>query len=88
MMSTKTRYIFERYPEKKNQIWQRMLRNAEFRNICTDYGKCIEAAEYWNQFKSPDARAKVEEYRYLCDALEKEFLQVLSDSAGKQDNAR
>ena len=65
-----------------------MGRSSNFRTICIDYGKCIEAYEYWNQSHTPDAKYKVEEYRYLCNALEQEFLQALSDSAGKLDSAR
>ena len=78
-MSLLTRYTFQRFPKKKEYIWRLSLRNAEFRSICEDYGKCIEAIEYWNKSNDSDAGAKVEEYRYLCEELEKEILQVIGD---------
>ncbi len=85
-MAIQTRYIFQRYPEKKAQIWRLMLKNSNFRSICEDYGICAEAIRYWDQSKKPSAKAKVEEYRYLCKELEKEVLQALQHSQESEDS--
>ncbi len=79
-MSTETRYIVQRYPERKAQISRLMLKNPEFRTICSDYGKCLEARKYWDQSNDPSANIKAEDYRYLCKVLEDEILQALEDS--------
>ena len=84
-MSILTRYIFQDHPEKKEQIWKLMLRNPDFRTLCTDYGKCVEAREFWGQSQDPNAKAKAEEYRYLCKVLEKECLQVLEGNVERPD---
>ena len=84
-MSILARYIFQHYPEKKTQIWKLMLRSPEFRTLCSDYGKCIEASKFWGQSTDPNAKAKAEEYRYLCKVLEKECLQVLEGNVELPD---
>ena len=76
-MATQTRYVFERFPEQKTQIWRLMLNNPEFRTICSDYGRCIEAEEYWDRSNDPNANVKVQDYRYLSKALEKEIIEAL-----------
>jgi hypothetical protein len=85
-LSTQSRHIFLRYPEKKAQIWRQMLRNAEFRRLCIDYGKCIEAIDYWDRSTVPDAKAKADEYRYLSSVLEKEFIEALAHEVQPTDN--
>ena len=62
-----------------------MLRSTEFRTLCTDYGKCIEAGKYWGQSNVPGAKAKVQEYRYLSKALEQELLLALKKSVETLD---
>ena len=79
-MSDMTNHILKRYPKNALQIRYLILKNSNFRTICEDYGKCAEAIKYWDQCKKPNAKAKVEEYRYLCKELEKEVLQALQHS--------
>lgn len=64
-----------------------MLKYPEFRTLCSDYGKCIEAREYWDQSTDLNAKIKVEDYRYLSKALDKEILQALEDNEEKMDKA-
>ncbi len=79
-MSDMTYYILKRFPENALKLRYLILKNANFRSICEDYGICSEAIKYWDQSKKPSAKAKVEEYRYLCRELEKEVLQALRHS--------
>lgn len=79
-MPDMTHHIFKRFPENALQIRHLILKNSNFRSICEDYGKGVEAIQYWNHAKKPDKKAKVEEYRYLCKELEKEVLQALEHS--------
>jgi len=72
-----TRHILERHPEKKEQILRLVFRNAEFRSMCEDYGKCVEAIEYWDQSQTPGAKDKADEYRYISKEIEEEILQAL-----------
>ena len=62
-----------------------MLKNPEFRTLCTDYGKCIEAGKFWGQSNVTGAKAKVEEYRYLSKALEQELLLELKQDVETPD---
>ena len=84
-MSGMTHHILKRFPENALKIRHLILKNSNFRSICEDYGKCVEAIQYWNHAKKPDTKAKVEEYRYLCKALEKEVLQALQRSQESYD---
>ena len=87
-MSDMTYYILKSFPENALQIRHLILKNSNFRSLCEDYGKCAEAIKYWDQSKKPSAKAKVEEYRYLCKELEKEVLQALQHSQESYDNPR
>ena len=55
-----------------------MGESPEFRSICTDYGKCVEARDYWKQSGDTDSEAKSEDYEYLCRVLKDEILQTLN----------
>jgi len=76
-MSDITRYIMKRYPEKTLQIRRLVLRDSGFRTICEDYGKCVEAMEYFDHSQDPRAKARADEYRTLIQDLEEEISQAL-----------
>lgn len=81
-MSVLTRHIFQRYPENKTQIWRMMHNNPAFLTLCNDYGKWVEARLFWKKSKAPEAKAKAEEYRYLCNLLAYKVLQILQGNTG------
>ncbi len=85
-MSDITHYILKRFPENALQIRHLILKNSSFRSICEDYGKCVEALKYWDQSKKQNSRAKVEDYQYLCEQLEKEVLKNLQHSQESHDS--
>ena len=80
-----THHILKRFSENALKIRYLILKNSNFRSICEDYGKCAEAIQYWEQSRKPSAKAKAEEYRYLCKELEKEVLQALQHSQESYD---
>ena len=84
-MSKLTRYVLERFVHKKESIWQLMSNDEEFRSICKDYGKCMEARHYWSRFDDADSRAKIAEYEYLLNQLEGEIKQRLGVTIHEQD---
>ena len=76
-MSKLTRYVLQRFVHNKESIWQLISDDEEFRSICKDYGKCMEARQYWSRFEDADSKAKIAEYDYLLNQLEGEIHQRL-----------
>ena len=55
-----------------------MAKNPDFRDICEDYGDCINALQFWRQSSAPQAETRVIEYQTLVDELEKEIFEALA----------
>ena len=72
-MSKLTRYVLQRFVHNKESIWRLISNDEEFRIICRDYGKCMEARQHWSQFDDADSKTKIAEYDYLLNQLEGEI---------------
>lgn len=70
-------HLRERFPDKHDIITSRMAADADFCDLCDDYGACIKAIRYWKQSREPEAGARVKEYRGLIQALELEIEEAL-----------
>ena len=77
-MSKSTSYVLERFDHKKDSVWKLLSEDETFRSICEDYGKCIEARQYWHRFNDADSEAKIADYEYLLEQLEGEIQQRLN----------
>ena len=76
-MSKSTSYVLARFDHKKDSVWKLLSEDEAFRSICDDYGKCIEARQYWRRFNDADSKAKIADYEYLLEQLEGEIQQRL-----------
>jgi hypothetical protein len=73
-------FLFDRFPEKKENIKTLFEENESFKTLCEDYHQCAEALRFWNQSSSEDAPARVREYRALLQELEEEILKNVNES--------
>ena len=73
-------FLFDRFPEKKENIKTLFKENESFKTLCEDYHQCAEALRFWNQSSSEDAPARVREYRALLQELEEEILKNVNES--------
>ena len=71
------RHIQERFPDRKNQIKRLIVDLPRFRDLCRDYGKCIEALAYWSKSSEPEAPERIKEYQGLVSSLENEVIEHL-----------
>jgi len=76
-MNDKTRYIRERFPDKKHSIDLHMAEDPEFLALCEDYEACVNAFHYWSKSEAPEAKTRVNEYRILVQELEAEITQFI-----------
>ena len=72
--------IFERYPERMEEIKALFKNNESFKTLCEDYRRCAEALQHWNQSLDEDAPVRVQEYEALLRELEEETLQKVNES--------
>ncbi len=61
--------IIARFPQRELEIWQRYIRDEQFRNICSDFEEMTAAL---HQFFEGDPR--IEEYKNFLGELEAEVL--------------
>ena len=77
-MNDKGRHIRERFPDKKHSIDLRIAEDPEFLALCEDYDACVNALQYWDKSKEPEANTRVDEYRSLVQELGEEINQALT----------
>lgn len=73
----KTSHTYERFAEQRVQIEELIRENPDFKDICQDYGKCVEALSYWSKANKPESPERMAEYRELVSKLESEIVQHL-----------
>ncbi|CAB1084647.1 hypothetical protein D1AOALGA4SA_12158 [Olavius algarvensis Delta 1 endosymbiont] len=71
--------VIKRFPYRKDVIKRLYKEDNNFKTICEDYGKCLEAYRYWNESGSKEACARREEYAMLRGELETELIQSLAE---------
>ena len=77
-MHDKHSHIIEKFPKKSHEIARLLEKDPEFFALSEDYDVCIEALQYWEQIKEPEAKTRVNEYRTLLRELEEEIFQILA----------
>ncbi|MET4389048.1 arylsulfatase A-like enzyme [Bradyrhizobium sp. F1.4.3] len=71
------RSIVARFPQRELDIRRRVVRDAHFRSICSDYEEAARALRHWQQAIEEGDREggrKAEEYVGLLGELEGEIL--------------
>jgi hypothetical protein len=71
--------VIKRFPDRKDAIKRLYKGDNNFKTICEDYGKCLEAYLYWNESGSKEACARREEYAMLRGELETELIQSFAE---------
>ena len=71
--------VFERFPDRKDNIKRLFRESKTFQTICKDYRKCAGALQHWNQSSSEEAPVRMEEYAALLRDLEAEILDKLKE---------
>lgn len=69
--------IADTLPERRTEIVDRLVTDAEFRALCQDYQDCETALQRFREqaFSLPN---RIEEYEQLLECLEEEIRQVLN----------
>ena len=70
-------HIRERFPDQKISIDRLMAKDPEFISLCDDYDACINALQYWDQSKEPEAQAMIDEFSNIARELEEEVIEAL-----------
>jgi hypothetical protein len=76
--------LLEQYPEHREMIRYFFGMNKDFKALCEDLHKCVEAMDYWSHSRSPDAPLRNEEYLALKAELEGEIIRFIKDSEMKE----
>ena len=76
-MNDKLRHILEQFPEKSITIAHLMEEDQEFFTLCEDYEICVNALQYWEKSKKPEAETRVNEYRALAQELLQEIIHFI-----------
>lgn len=70
--------LYERFPEYKEAIKAQFELSKNFRNLCSDYRRCLTALQHWNRSAADEAALRQREYQSLLQELEEEVLQHLA----------
>ena len=71
--------VFERFPDRKDNIKRLFKESENFKAVCEDYRKCSEALHHWDRSDSEVASVRRAEYSALLQELEAEILQCLTE---------
>jgi hypothetical protein len=71
--------VIKRLPYRKDVIKHLYKEDNNFKTICEDYGKCLDACRYWDESGSKEACVRREEYAMLRGELETELIQSLAE---------
>lgn len=77
-MNDRARHILERFLGKKHTIDLRIAKDPEFLTLCEDHDACVDALRYYANSETPEAEARVNEYRTLVRELREEIDQGLA----------
>ncbi len=72
-------YIIKCFPSQRNIICRVFKENEEFRILCEDYLRCLDAKKRWGQSLAEEAPYRRLEYSDLLQELEMEILRVLNE---------
>lgn len=72
--------LFERFPERTEEIKALYKSNEAFKTLNKDYCRCAEALRYWKQSSDENAQARMREYEGLLRELEEEILLNVNES--------
>ena len=70
--------LFERFPEQREAIRSLFEYNRNFKSLCEDHHKCLEAIRYWKQSTSDEAPLRSQEYETLLRELEEDIMEILN----------
>ena len=70
--------LLERFPEHREAIRDLFEHSQDFKSLCMDHQKCLEAIHYWKQSARDDALERSKEYAALLRELEEEIVEVLN----------
>ena len=76
-MNGKPMKVFDRFPEKIEDINRLIAEDPDFFAICEDYEDCIRVLRFWTESQKPEAKSRLKEYRLLVRKLEEEIEQLL-----------
>ena len=83
MIETKQWRIANRFSDRRSQIVDRLVADAEFRALCRDYDTCSEAlARFQNQSETLPER--IREYERLLSELETDVRRALDSNPTTQ----
>ncbi len=77
MVSSKYKFLCDRFPEYCDLIDQLASENRIFKEIVRDYAETRKALSNWQNSDHPMAADRVDEYRRLQKELESEIRQFL-----------
>ena len=77
-MNDNIQRVREIFPDKNTHIDLLIEKDPEFLTMCEDYNICVDALQYWEQSKEPEAKTRVDEYRTLVRELQDEIAEKLT----------
>ena len=79
-----TRFVRERFPERQADVLSLYLRDPEFRELCHDFGVCVEEIErVANSSPSQSAHQRTEQLQELLHELEADITECLNSHLTK-----
>ena len=69
--------VLARFPEQWESIMTLLAQSDEFRVLCNDYTRAVEALRRWRNSDMPVTSARVQEYQGLAARLEVEIERFL-----------
>ena len=69
--------VLARFPEQWESIMTLLAQSDEFRVLCNDYTRAVEALRRWRHSDMPVTSARVQEYQGLAARLEVEIERFL-----------
>jgi len=77
-----SRHLQHRFPDSELRIARLERSDPDFRDLCRDYADCARVLEEISRNPAPDLN-RIEEYRELKFALEREVLEFLERPSGR-----
>jgi uncharacterized protein YdcH (DUF465 family) len=79
-----TELIVEQFPELRETIRRLFEEDAQFQELCADYGEARRALAHWSA-PAKGASQTTTEYRILVRELEQEILELLQERGDKAE---
>ena len=80
--------LLEQFPEHREMIRYIFGSNKDFKALCEDLHKCMEAMDYWSHCQGDDARLRSEEYMALKAELEREIIHFINNPDIKKEDIK